>query len=153
MLNPVSGVLSVGVGGVPIVGVIPKSGSNIAGYGPQSSLLKSSTPYVTSLYDGTDVSRFDMTRFWFGCEVAVGTGKVDYPTSCTVTVTGYRLGKAVAQQPFHYTPNFSGGLTAAPMQEAKLNSQFTKLDKVAFATTPGDPKLVLVTATAIDNVE
>lgn len=81
--------------------------------------------------------------------VATGEAAASVPTSCTVTVTGYKATKQIAQQSFDFNP---GVAVTADMVKANLNG-FKGIDTATFDTSAGDVvDTSAITATLLDDL-
>jgi hypothetical protein len=58
--------VTLGVEGTIIAGIIPKSSPNAGAYGLTTGLLDGA-PNITTKYEGTVTDTFDFHNFWFGC--------------------------------------------------------------------------------------
>ncbi|CZT19415.1 uncharacterized protein RCC_05266 [Ramularia collo-cygni] len=113
----------VGLGDPPLLGLSAHSGSQGAGFGPVN-LLTQGKPFLYA--NGVDY--VDLQSFYFGCVLADSTSIVSVPTSCSITVAGFRNGAQVATQDFSFAPD---SLLASEMHLATLSAAFTNLDYVS----------------------
>lgn len=137
--------ISLGLGGTIVAGVIPNSSPNVGAYDIKTALTEGQ-PTVTTQYSGSVTDKFDFSNFYFGCVIATQETAASLPSACNITVTGYRASVQVAQQSFEFNP----GLLAvtAPLAEAALGEEFKGIDTAKFASDYSVPD---VSATLVDS--
>lgn len=121
--------VTLGVAGNIVAGVIPKSSPNSGAFGATTILTQGQPQLLTT---STSTKSFDFQQFYFGCVAGTVESVASAPVSCTITVNGFKSGKKVASQAFKYNP---GVAVTAPMTRASLSGSFRGLDKVTFSTS------------------
>lgn len=128
-------------------GVTPNSPPNVIGYAPTLvATITQGQPEMTTVYDNSTITEFDLYSFFFGCALDTQNTVVDAAQACTVTVTGLNVsGEQVAEQSFSFEPTG----VAAQMVEAVLGVGFRGLQSALFNTTSADGVLI---STVVDTV-
>ena len=121
--------VTLGVEGTIVAGVIPKSSPNTGAFGATTILTQGQPKLVTT---STTTKAFDFKQFYFGCVAGTVESVASAPVSCTITVTGFKSGKKVATQAFKYSPGIA---VTSPMKSATLSAAFKGIDEATFSTS------------------
>ncbi|KAL8809281.1 MAG: hypothetical protein Q9200_003552 [Gallowayella weberi] len=119
----------------PASGSTPHTNPNVIATTLVTAQATRGTPTLTVDYPGTVSLAFDLISFYFGCVIPGGQSAAQAATQCTVLVAGFDANnKEVAKATFTFTPPPTN-LTKAPMIQAVLDSEFSKLHNVTIVQT------------------
>ena len=90
---------------------------------------------MTVSFSGSEYKTLALDSLYYGCRLNVASqGAVTLPESCTITVTGFKSGKAMEIQTFTYSP--PKGAVLASLAQGKFKSSFKGVDTVTYAQSP-----------------
>lgn len=140
--------ISLRIDSAVVSGITPESLSNAGAYGLSVSLAQD-YPFITTRYDGSVVSTFDFSSFYFSCAAGNVKTMAPAPLACSTTVGGYKDGDEVGSQSFSFAP---AEPSSSPMMQASVGEWCKGVHTVKFETRYTLGLDVKVSATLLDNL-